>query len=158
MDAVVTVEVVAKVGEDVISARNTIGTVAEIIMAYSVPAPFSRKRRREIIQIHMIMRAPSSQKLISTGYLRLDLPLHQRAFTFRVVNLNPTIPMLMSCIMLHLPLRCLTLFLRTRPRMTVTTHFSKLDEMILLLMPNPLILCVLWHKCTLTMVLKQLVT
>jgi hypothetical protein len=96
VDAVVTVGVVAEVGEDVASARNTVGTVEEIIMSYSVPELFLRKRRREIRPIHMMMRAPSSQKFIPTGYICPQLPLHQRAFTSRVVNLNLTIPMLMS--------------------------------------------------------------
>jgi hypothetical protein len=46
--AVVTVGVMAAVGADVASARNTVETMAEIIMSYIVPELFSRKRRREI--------------------------------------------------------------------------------------------------------------
>jgi len=48
VDAVVTVGVVAEVGEDVASARNTIGTVEEIIMSYNVPELFLKRKRREI--------------------------------------------------------------------------------------------------------------
>ena len=67
VDAVVTFGEVAAVWSDVASARNTLGTVAEIIMSYIVPELFSRKRRRQISQTNMMMKAPSSQKFISAG-------------------------------------------------------------------------------------------
>jgi hypothetical protein len=76
VDAVVTVGVVAEVGQEVASARDTVGTVVEIIMSYNVLVLFSRKRKREISRTHMTMKAPSSQKFISAGYIRPDLPLH----------------------------------------------------------------------------------
>ncbi len=59
VDAVVTVGVVAEAGEDVASTRNNVGTVEEIIISDSVPELFLRRRRREVKQIHMTMRAHS---------------------------------------------------------------------------------------------------
>ena len=44
-------------GADVASERNVVGTFEEIIMSYTVPELFSRKRRREISQTNMMMKA-----------------------------------------------------------------------------------------------------
>ena len=75
-DAVGTVEVVAEVGEDVANARNTAGTVEVIIISYSVPELFLKKRRREVIRIHLTMRVHSPQKFTSTDYMCPNLHRH----------------------------------------------------------------------------------
>ena len=106
VNAVVTVGVVAEVGEDLASARNTDETVEEIIISYSVPELFLKQKRREVIQIHMTMRVPSSQKFISTGYTCPDLHLYQKTYTFLAVTLNLTITLLRSRIKLHFLLLC----------------------------------------------------
>jgi hypothetical protein len=141
VDVVVTVEVVAEVGEDVANARNTVGTVEEIIISYCVPELFLKKRRRKVIPIHMTMREHSSQKFISTDYTCPDLHRHQNTFTFLAVTLNLTITMLRSCIMLHFLIQCQTHVVNNQTCVTMTTHFSELGDVILLLV-NRLIPCV----------------